>query len=143
MSFYAIWMFSFSLDDPRIKTSYAERGTFMPREEISLQFRGFHPSQFTQAYLNQKLSELYEAAPYGAHMDATFFRKDRSLKGVLTIYSSAGKFLAVASGRRVKEVTKKLMEQIRKQLSKWKSERFSKKNFAVTQELGHGTNDVA
>lgn len=91
----------------------------------SLKFQGFHPSDFTRSYVDNKIQALHEEAPYGATIKAAFTRKDHLFKGAITIYSSAGKFFAIASGRKFKEVNHKLIEQIRKQLKKWKSKRFT------------------
>lgn len=93
-------------------------------DDCNIQFQGFHPSDFTRSYLNDKMSALHEETPYGASLKATFSRNDADFKGVVTIHSSAGKFFAVATGRKLKEVTQKLMEQIRKQLDRWKTNRF-------------------
>lgn len=119
-----------------------------------LKFQGFHPSNFTRTYLNDKLSAIYDEAPYGSTLQASFTRKDHTFKGVVTIYSSAGKFFAVASGNKLKEVTGKLIEQIRKQLTRWKSQRFqheSLKDFTFhsndsttpPEEATYDTNSVA
>lgn len=100
-----------------------------------LKFQGFHPSEFTQNYLEEKIDLLLEEAPYGATLKMDMSRKDDQFKGMITIYSSSGRFFAISSGRKLKEVTNKLIEQIRKKLDRWKRRRFqhiSLKN----QELG-------
>ena len=96
----------------------------MSMDDRFLRFQGFHPSDFTRSYLDDKMSALQEAAPYGATLKATFTRRDHAFKGVVTIYSSAGRFFAIASGSKLKEVTQRLVEQLRKQLDRWKSQRF-------------------
>lgn len=93
-------------------------------DDCLLKIQGFHPSEFTRSYLNEKISAIHDEAPYGSTLKAVFTRRNHLFKGVVTIYSSAGKFFAVASGSRLKDVTHKLIEQIRKQLDKWKSQRF-------------------
>lgn len=93
-------------------------------DNSSVKFQGFHPSEFTQRYIDEIVSELHEEAPYGSTLKAVFTRKDHQIKAVVTIHSSAGRFFAVASGTRVRDVSHKIVEQIRKQLSKWKSKRF-------------------
>lgn len=101
----------------------------MLTNERTIKFHGFHPSDFSRSYLEMKMSEMHDAAPYGANLKATFTRKHAVFKGVVTIYSSAGRFFAVASGRKLKSVTHKLVDQLRKQLEKWKSERFHNESF--------------
>lgn len=116
-----------------------------------IKFQGFHPSDFTRSYLNDKMSAIYDEAPYGSTLRATFTRKGPLFKGVITIYSSAGKFFAVASGNKLKEVTNKLIEQIRKQLDRWKSQRFPRESLRnivfndnkSNREVGYGTDSVA
>lgn len=116
-----------------------------------LKFQGFHPSDFTRSYLNDKIGALHEEAPNGSTLQATFTRKDHLFKGVVTIYSSAGKFFAVASGSKLKEVTHRLIEQLRKQLDRWKSQRFQHEGLkriafndnSSNKEANYDTNNVA
>ena len=95
-------------------------------ENRHLKFQGFHPSEFTRSYLGDKMSAIQDWAPYGSTLKATFTRNDRLFKGVVTIYSSAGKFFAIASGHKLKEVTHKLVQQIHRQLDRWKEKRFER-----------------
>lgn len=96
----------------------------MLKDELSLKFIGFRPSEFAQTSLNKTMSELLDEAPYGAMLKAAFTKKGLQYKGVVTIYSSAGRFFAVSTGSELKKVNHKLTEQIRKQFDKWKSQRF-------------------
>ena len=96
----------------------------MYKDEVQIKYQGFHPSDFTKTFLQSLLSELYEESPSGSTMTADFSRKDNVFKAIISIRSSAGKFFAVASGRKLREVTDKIIDQIRKQLDKWKSTRF-------------------
>ncbi|MFN3454720.1 MAG: hypothetical protein ACK41T_07125 [Pseudobdellovibrio sp.] len=100
----------------------------MFKDEITMQFQGFHPTDFTRNLLNGTLTEIREEAPTGANVKGTFSRKDRMFKGIITIYSSAGKFFATATGKKLKDVQHKLMQQMRRQLNRWKSERFHRPN---------------
>jgi hypothetical protein len=100
--------------------------------EKVIQYHGFHASEFTRAYMSERLDEIFDSAPYGANMKAVFTRKGRLFKGVITIYSSAGRFFAAASGRKVRDVAHRLTSRIRKQLDKWKSSRFE--NESIKEE---------
>ncbi|MGZ3774067.1 MAG: hypothetical protein ACXVCY_08700 [Pseudobdellovibrionaceae bacterium] len=122
----------------------------MRMEDRYFKFQGFHPSDFTRSYLNDKINALLEESPYGSDLKATFTRQGHLFKGVVTIYSSAGKFFAVASGTKLKEVMQKLVEQIRKQLDRWKSQRFRRESIRdipfendTTKELNYDTDSVA
>lgn len=109
----------------------------MYMDDLFLKFQGFHPSDFTRTYLCEKMSAIREEAPYGANLKATFTRQGHAFKGMVTVYSSAGKFFAAADGTKLKDVTHRLINQLRRQLDKWKSERFQ------TKEERHDSNSVA
>ena len=94
-------------------------------QDYFLSFQGFTPSEFTRRYLDLKLGQLQEEAPYGSLVRATFSRHDDRLKGIVRIESKAGRFVAVSSGRRFKDVSRKLMSQIRRQLERWRTLRFN------------------
>ncbi|MBY0452835.1 MAG: hypothetical protein K2P92_07360 [Bdellovibrionaceae bacterium] len=97
----------------------------MVYDNQNLHFHGFHASELTRAFLNHKMSALLEESPYGASLNATFVRKEPHLfQASIAIYSAAGRFYAKATGNKLKTVSQKLIAQIRKQLSKWKSRRF-------------------
>jgi hypothetical protein len=92
-------------------------------DEIHVQYQGFTPSEFTRAFLETKLSELQDRAPYGSTVRATFVRVNERLKAHLRILSSAGEFSAIAQGRRLRDVSRKLLSQIHKQIQRWKTRR--------------------
>ena len=93
-------------------------------ELLSLKYQGFHPAGFTERFITKRMQELLKEAPAGAVLSATFTRKNHSFKGVMTITSSAGKFFAMASHTRFREVNRRLFEQMRQQFEKWKSRKF-------------------
>ncbi len=97
-------------------------------ENLMLKFQGFHPSDFTRTYLNDRMMHLQDEAPFGSTVHASFSRQNKFFKGIITINSNAGKFFAIASGTKLKDVTHKLNEQIRKQLERWKSRRHNKES---------------
>lgn len=96
--------------------------------ELIVKYQGFHPAAFTESFLTKKMEELLSEAPTGATLSALFTRKNHAFKGVLTISSPGGKFFAVASHTRLREVNRRLFEQMRKQFDKWKSTRHQRDN---------------
>nr|HRO68435.1 hypothetical protein [Pseudobdellovibrionaceae bacterium] len=98
----------------------------MMKERIIVQYRGFHPSEFTQAHIDTLMKELQAEAPQGATLKAVFSRKDFYFRGVISIQSSPGRFFTVSSGRKIREVTGELSQKMRRQLHRWKSERIRK-----------------
>lgn len=87
---------------------------------FSLQFQGFHPSTFTQNYLGEKLKSLHSEAPVYSILKASFRRQGDFFRGIVKISSPAGTFFAGANGKKLKEVTKSINQQIHKQLQRWK-----------------------
>jgi ribosome-associated translation inhibitor RaiA len=109
----------------------------MFKDEVSIQYQGFHPSEFTRSHVSLVMSELQDEAPYGATLKGTFSRRDDQFKATVTIYSSAGRFFATATGRKLKQVTDQILRQLRRQLEHWKSRR-SRPEHNV---LPHGLNN--
>jgi hypothetical protein len=89
--------------------------------DILIQFQGFHPSEFTRAYLDLKLSELHGQAPYGAILMAVFTRKRKVLTANVRIMSAAGYVFAQARGTGLREVSYKISARVRKKFNRWKS----------------------
>lgn len=103
-------------------------------ENVMMKFQGFHPSEFTRSYLQDKMTILQDEAPKGAHMEATFTRRDHAFKAVVSIFSPAGKFFAVASGTKLKDVTHKINQQLQKQINKWKTRAHRKESIKDINE---------
>jgi hypothetical protein len=98
------------------------------KNTFSMQYSGFHPSPWTESYLQTKISRMQDLAPYGAVVKAHFRRKGPMFSGFVHITSSAGSFFAKASGRKIKEVCNQLTDQIMGQLDKWKDTRFDRES---------------
>ena len=94
-------------------------------ESKMIHFRGFHPCEYTRSYIANLVDLLHGEAPHGSIIDATFSRNGKAIKGIVKINSSVGEFFAVASGEKLKNVSHKLTEQIRRQVSKWKSKKLN------------------
>ncbi|MBS1970940.1 MAG: hypothetical protein JSU04_11570 [Bdellovibrionales bacterium] len=110
----------------------------MFKDEVSIQYQGFHPSEFTRSHVSLVMSELQDEAPYGATLKGIFMRREDQFKATVTIYSSAGKFFATATGRKLKNVTDQILRQIRRQLEQWKSRR---SRFYEREKLPRGANN--
>lgn len=96
----------------------------MDLSEMTIQYHGFHPSVYAHDYLESMMDELYGESPHGSVFQAVFSRQGHTFKARVRIDSSTGHFFAVASGRKLKEVTHRVVFQIRKQLGKWKKNRY-------------------
>lgn len=100
----------------------------MELSEMTMQYQGFHPSEYTKDYLEEAMDELYAESPHGSFFQAVFSRQNHVFKARIRIDSANGHFFAVASGRRLKDVTHRVAQQIKKQLGKWKTTRFQGRN---------------
>lgn len=98
----------------------------MEKEDVVIKYVGFSATEFTRIYIQRMLNELFEEAPYGSTIRATFSKVDGSYKGMINIASSAGPFFGFALGENIHEVGRKLENQIHRRLMKWKSKRFRK-----------------
>lgn len=98
---------------------------FSTLDQVHIRYQGFHPSDFAKSYVQDQFYGIHSEAPYGARMNVSLTRKDHQLKGIVTIYSSAGRFFAIATGTKLKEVVHQLEVQLRKQFDRWKTQRFS------------------
>ncbi|WP_413290144.1 hypothetical protein [Bdellovibrio sp. HCB337] len=119
----------------------------MLKDEVSVQFQGFHPSEFTRSHVDLVMSELQDEAPSNATLKGVFSRKDHTFKAVVSIHSFAGKFFASASGTKLKDVTDQILQQLRRKLGQWKSDRYKKhevkeQNLTI-REVDYDTDFVA
>ena len=99
-------------------------GIFMFKEIVDIQYHNFNPTNFVKAYFSTVMDELHGEAPYGSNLHATITAHENYLKGVVQITSPKGKFFAVATDSNKHQLARKLVQQIRKQLNRWKDKRF-------------------
>ena len=90
---------------------------------VSIQYRGFHPSEYTQDQIDSLVHEVETLAPTGSEIRAQVTRDGKFLKASLRILSRGTSFFVKASGTALREVAGKLSQQAKKKLSKWKSKR--------------------
>lgn len=103
----------------------------MLSEDIYLNFHDFQPTRFMRLYLGSFISEVHEQSPCGARINASFSRKGDKIKGRIKVISAVGHFFALAEGKRLKEVTAKLNSQMKRQLIRWKKNRFKSEDKKV------------
>jgi hypothetical protein len=107
--------------------------------DITVQFQGFHPSQFTRDYVEDRLAEIREESPFGAALRASFTRQKDVIKGIISVTSKRGKFFAVASAEQVDDVGRELFHRIRRQLNKWKETRFRPNHPEINEIVAEDT----
>ena len=107
---------------------------------VKLDYQGFHPSVFTQKYLNFVLNKIVEEAPRKAILHGHFTRHGESFKGFVQILSHGGEFFATAEGERLKEVLKRITLQLRKKMGRQKQRRIN--HDKVSQHLSPEASDA-
>jgi hypothetical protein len=99
------------------------RRNFMSKSSVNINYHGFHPSDETKHFVAAVIHEIQEELPGGATVKASFSKNKDIVKGILQIGSYAGPFFSVAASHNLKDVTFKLLEQMRRRLEKWKYKR--------------------
>lgn len=92
--------------------------------DVIVQYTGFTPTEYMREYIEKLLREVREESPSTSIVNASICLADRCFKGTIRINSCIGGFFAIATDVRLKLVGKKMAEQIRKQLNRWKETRF-------------------
>ncbi len=96
----------------------------MKFSNINIQYHGFHPSNYAEESFRDLLEEIRLESPQNAHIKASFSKKDELIKGILQIQSHAGSFFATATESNLREVSEKMLMQIRKRVHRWRTKRF-------------------
>ncbi len=91
--------------------------------QLSIQYQNFHPSTFTKEYLDAKLTQILNRAPKGSVINAVYSVDKGAITATLRIMSSAGEFFAISRGRFLKDVNRRLVNQIGRQFQRWNQRR--------------------
>ncbi|MFN8847902.1 MAG: hypothetical protein ACK5V3_02145 [Bdellovibrionales bacterium] len=102
----------------------------MDYTNVSIQYRGFYPSDFTQEQIDSLVCEVENLAPSGSEIRAQISREGKFLKASLRILSRGTSFFVKASGTALRDVAEKLSQQAKKKISKWKSKKQQRFNEA-------------
>lgn len=95
-------------------------------ENKKIHFYGFKPTETMQEYIEENLRSIQEWGPNSSALIATFTKKGREYKGVVRINSFAKNFFSISVGKSLKNVMDHMSEQLARQISKWKSQRFDR-----------------
>jgi hypothetical protein len=111
--------------------------------DVQIQFQGFHPSPFTEQFLDAKIYEILNQAPPGSVLRAVFRRKDKVLTASVRILSGGDSFFATARGTHLREVGHQLIARMRRQLRRLKTIRHRTLRQRLLYNGGHHDTDVA
>lgn len=103
---------------------------------MSIQYHDFHPSEGSKEYIQNTVTHMLDELPNGSTVKATFYLKDKVIKGMFQVRSYGGPFFSVAVGEDMHALTTKLLSQMRRRIEKFKSKQHARaglKQFAKTQ----------
>ncbi len=92
----------------------------MSKQLVTVHYHDFHPSEQTRFFIDSIVNEIQHELPHGSTVRATFSLKDKIVKGILHVGCYGGPFFAVAAAEDLKQVTVKLLEQMRRRIDKFK-----------------------
>jgi ribosome-associated translation inhibitor RaiA len=97
----------------------------MRHEEVIVQYHGIHTSDLTKNSIKALIDEIHEEGPTTATVRAMFTKraKENDYRGIVHVHSKAGSFFTAATHSNLMEVAEKVLEQMRRQMDKWKSNR--------------------
>lgn len=94
-------------------------------ELIKIKFQGLHPSETLNDFLRTEMESIHKQAPLDSMLNALVLRlAEHDYKTNILITSSAGEYFATAHGKNLNEVVNKAIDQIHRQLDKWKSHKY-------------------
>ena len=93
-------------------------------EKVQIQYKDFPNSSGLNVYLRGMIQGLQHESPSDSVLKVTFSKTGRVFKGIVNIYSRAGRFFARAEDININAMSHKLAERARRQINKWKTQRF-------------------
>ena len=104
----------------------------MSKHQVTVHYHDFHPSEQTRFFIDSIVNEIQRELPQGSTVRATFSLKDKLVKGMLQVGSYGGPFFTVAAAEDLKEVTMKLLEQMRRRIDKFKTKQHRREGLKQT-----------
>lgn len=93
-------------------------------EKVQIQFKDFPHSSGLNTYLRGVIQGLQHESPSDSVLKVTFTKTGKVFKGIVNIYSRAGRFFVRAEDLNINSMSHKLLDRARRQLNKWKAQRF-------------------
>ncbi len=114
----------------------------MPKSNVSVVYHDFHTSAYTKEFIQSVVEEIHSELPGGSTVKATFSKNGKVIKGMLNVSSYSGPFFTVAASEDLREVTVKLVEQMRRRLEKFKSRQHARGGLKETfKKLAYSNSD--
>jgi len=85
-------------------------------------------SDVTRENIQSMFSVIAEEAPHSAKINVTFTKKDNLVKGMIHIHSADGSFFSSAVDSNIKNISEKIVHQVRRRIEKWKAKHHERKS---------------
>lgn len=105
---------------------------------MNIQYHDFHPSEVSKEFIQNVITNMLDELPNGSTVKATFYLKDKLIKGMFQVRSYGGPFFSVAVGEDMHALTVKLLAQMRRRIEKFKSKQHARdglKHLTRTQKF--------
>lgn len=100
----------------------------MSSSHLMIKYQGFHMSEVSRQYIQDLFSGIAEETPRSAKINVTFTKKDNLLKGMIHIHSADGSFFSSAIDNNLKNISEKIVHQVRRRIEKWKAKHHDRKS---------------
>lgn len=110
----------------------------MKTRNVTIQYHDFHPSEGSKDFVQNVVNNMMNELPNGSTIKATFYLKDKLIKGMFQVRSYGGPFFSVAVGEDMQVLTVKLLSQMRRRIEKFKSRQHARaglKNLTRAQKF--------
>jgi ribosome-associated translation inhibitor RaiA len=100
----------------------------MSSSNLMIKYQGFKLSDLSRNHIQSLFSEIAEETPHSAKINVTFTKKDNLLKGMIHIHSADGSFFSSAVDTNLKNISEKIVQQVRRRIEKWKAKHHERKS---------------
>ena len=100
----------------------------MSSSNLMIKYQGFKLSDISRNHIQSLFSGIAEESPNSAKINVTFTKKDNLLKGMIHIHSADGSFFSSAVDNNLKNISEKIVHQVRRRIEKWKAKHHERKS---------------
>lgn len=93
-----------------------------------IKYQGFHMSDVSRNHIQDLFLGIAQESPRSAKINVTFTKKDNLLKGMIHIHSADGSFFSSAVDSNLKNISEKIIHQVRRRIEKWKAKHHNRKS---------------
>ena len=100
----------------------------MSSSNLMIKYQGFKLSDVSRDHIQSLFYGIAQESPHSAKINVTFTKKDHLLKGMIYIHSADGSFFSSAVDNNLKNISEKIVHQVRRRIEKWKAKHHERKS---------------